>query len=134
MNLDYCSRCGKLYVKNPLGVCAACVGELEEMYRKCVEYLRKHRGATIQELSENTGVPQKQIIKFIKDGRISIGGHANISYPCEVCGQPIREGSMCEKCRGRLSKNIGQLAKEKEEKESAQQRRTSTYKIRENQE
>ncbi|WP_211749596.1 TIGR03826 family flagellar region protein [Paenibacillus sp. Marseille-Q4541] len=112
MNLGNCPRCGKLYVLNVMECCPSCVKDIEQQYVDCVEYLRKERGANIQELSEETGVSIKQITRFIKEGRISVVDSPNLTYPCEVCGTFIREGHMCDGCRARLTKDLNGAARE----------------------
>src|SRR5690348_5830204 len=109
MNVDNCPRCGKLYAKNFRDVCPACIKEIDQEYSLCAEYLRKNKGAAMQELSDETGVAIKLITKFIREGRISLVGAPNLGYPCEVCEVPIREGHMCENCRARLIKETVEL-------------------------
>lgn len=109
-NLDNCPRCGKLYVKNPLNACPSCAKELNAEYEKCTEYLRKNRGCTIHELSEATEISVKQITRYIREGRISLVGAPNLGYPCESCLTMIRQGSLCDGCRSRLTKGIGALS------------------------
>jgi flagellar operon protein (TIGR03826 family) len=110
-NLSNCQRCGTL-VNSTFGkICPSCLRKIEEEYQACVDYLKENRMASIQELSEATGVAVKQIAQFIKEGRINIAEAANISYPCETCGTPIRSGRFCNKCEMRLQ---SQLYSEKE--------------------
>jgi len=112
MNLDNCPRCGRLYLKNVMDMCQACVKELEHQYETCVKYLRENKGSTIQELSDATEISIKEITRFIREGRISIANAPNMMYPCEICGTLIRDGHMCENCRGRLRKDFTTAAKE----------------------
>lgn len=112
MNLDNCPRCGRLFVKNIMELCQPCVKELEHQYEICVEYLRKNRGTTIQELSDATEISIKEITRFIREGRISIANAPNMMLPCEVCGTLIREGHMCDSCRSRLTKELANAARE----------------------
>ncbi|GIP40981.1 hypothetical protein J31TS4_42610 [Paenibacillus sp. J31TS4] len=108
MNVDNCPRCGKLYVKGFQDVCPACVKDIERMYEACIDYLRENRQSTLQELHEETEVPIRQILKFIREGRISLKSLPNLTIPCDVCGAPIREGSMCDSCRQRLTNDLKQ--------------------------
>ncbi|GIO35212.1 hypothetical protein J41TS12_00730 [Paenibacillus antibioticophila] len=112
MNLGNCPRCGKLFAKNFRDICPACSKDIEREYELCLEYLRAEKTATIQEVSEATGVSIKQITKFIREGRISIANNPNMMYPCEVCGVLIREGNMCDSCRSRLARDLSAVAKE----------------------
>ncbi|NMO96611.1 flagellar protein [Paenibacillus lemnae] len=109
MNVGNCPRCGKLYALNLRDMCINCQKEIEQEYERCVEYLRKERGATIHEVSEATGVSIQQITRFVREGRISTVEAPNMNYPCEVCGILIRESNMCESCRSRLTKEIRQV-------------------------
>ncbi|MCM3750188.1 flagellar protein [Paenibacillus pasadenensis] len=109
MNLDNCPRCGRLFAKNFRDVCPNCIREIDREYDECRDYLRKYRGATINELSEQTNVSIRQITKFIKEGRISLLDAPNLSYPCEVCGILIREDHMCDSCRLRLRGDVQRM-------------------------
>lgn len=104
MGLANCKECGKLYVQTSAGLCPECY-KLEEEYEiKVARYLRDHARASITEVQEETGVPEKTILKMIKAGRVT--GTAELAYPCETCGKPILEGRVCPEC----SRNVlGQL-------------------------
>lgn len=121
MNVGNCPKCGKLFMKNILDVCPSCVKEIEKQYEQCVNYLRENRGSTIQELSDATGVPYRQVVKFIREGRISIMDAPNMSYPCESCGTLIRENSLCDNCRTRLSKDYRNLSEDEKRRNELQQ-------------
>lgn len=118
MNLANCPRCGKLFAANFRDICPSCIKEIEHEYETCVDYLREQKGATIQELSDATDVPVKQITRFVREGRISIMNAPNLMYPCEVCGTLIREGHMCDSCRNRLTRELTQAAQEDTNKDS----------------
>lgn len=130
MDLANCPQCGKLYVKNSYNTCPACIKETEEQYRKCAEYLRKNRGCSIQELSEGTGVPIRQITRFIREGRISSKDASNLRTPCEVCGAPIAEGAICDSCRARLTKDVSHLKEEERRKHASDHTHQSTFRIK----
>ncbi len=116
MNLGNCPRCGKLFAKNFRDICPACMKDIEREYEVCVKFLREEKTATIQEVADATEVSIRQITKFIKEGRISIANNPNMMYPCEVCGVLIREGNMCDACRGRLAKDLTAAAREESQR------------------
>ncbi len=107
-NLANCSRCDALFVKGMREVCPKCYQEIEKEYDKCARFLRKreNRGATIYQLSEETGVSVKQITKFIREGRISVSSNPNLGYPCENCNTPITSGNICDNCSRELRREI----------------------------
>ncbi|MCR8632363.1 flagellar protein [Paenibacillus radicis (ex Xue et al. 2023)] len=131
LNVDNCNRCGKVYIKNTYGICGNCIKSIDLQYEKCLKYLREYRSCSINELSEATEVSVSQITKFIREGRISIKGNANMSYDCEVCGTQIREHTMCEPCRSRLAKETNQMREDETRKKIQEvQSNKATYNIR----
>jgi flagellar operon protein (TIGR03826 family) len=107
MNVANCPKCGRVYVKNPMhDICPACIKAIDMQCESCIKYLREHRGISLEELSEATQVPPAIIIKFLREGRISVMGNRNLFYPCEVCGNGIREKNMCDSCRQKLKKDV----------------------------
>jgi len=128
MELANCPRCGRLFTRHFRDICQNCFADIEKEYELCLEYLKKHKGATITVLSEETGVSIRQITKFIKEGRISLYNAPNLSYPCEVCGVLIREGNMCENCRGRLNTEVRKATSGRDLADS-QQRSKGAYQI-----
>ena len=100
MGLANCKECGKLFVQNPSGICPDCYQLLEEQESKVAAYLRDNQRASITEVHEATGVPEKVILKMIKKGRIV--GNIALEYPCETCGKPINEGRVCTECGRRV--------------------------------
>ncbi|OUM98879.1 MAG: flagellar protein [Paenibacillaceae bacterium ZCTH02-B3] len=106
MGLEYCPRCGKLFSRTVRDICYNCHQELEKQYERVVAYLKEHPGLTLNELAEATEVSAKQITRWVREGRISIAQAPNIVIACEVCGTPIREGTMCDSCRRRLAREV----------------------------
>jgi len=106
LNMSNCPRCGRLFVRKFHRICQHCINEIEQQYETVRNYLKEHPGATITEVSEETGVSVQQITKFIREGRLSIKDSPNMSYPCESCGALIREGNLCGTCRQKLTKKI----------------------------
>jgi flagellar operon protein (TIGR03826 family) len=107
INVANCTKCGRVYVKNLMhDICQVCVKEIDTQCETCIKYLRENRGITLAALSEATEVSQSLIIKFLREGRISVMGNRNISYPCEVCGEEIRERNICESCRQKLKRDV----------------------------
>lgn len=130
LNVINCSRCGKVCIRSASELCPACLKELDKQYELCLEHLRENRGLSLQELSDATEVPVKQIIRFIKEGRISIIQASNLTYPCEVCGDPIMEQSICTPCRQRLQKDYTALKEDEERKNTKEQTPGASYQIK----
>ncbi|MCG7407993.1 flagellar protein [Paenibacillus sp. ACRRX] len=132
MELSNCYRCGKLFAKAYRNICQDCARDIEAEYTRCADYLRENRQATMIELSDETGVGTRQITQFIREGRISVANMPNLAYPCEVCGEFIRDGHMCENCRRRLMSDLERVKQDNSNANAASDKHnTGTYRISE---
>jgi ribosomal protein L32 len=65
-------------------------------------YIKDHANADVFEISENTGVPLKGIVSFIKSGDLSMtdidDSKLSNLIRCESCGIKIRSGRYCKSC------------------------------------
>lgn len=95
-------------------------------------YIRKkeNRQATISEVEEATGIEERIITKFIRQGRIHISNFPNLTYPCESCGVSIREGRICGACKGNITGGLARIESEKRfeaRKKADENRKLTTY-------
>lgn len=95
--------------------------EIDKQYETVAKYLRENRGSTIGQVSEETEVSIRQIVKFIREGRISILNMPNMSYPCDSCGTEIREGHICESCRKKLTRDYQNMNEDEKRRQSLNQ-------------
>lgn len=96
MDFGNCPVCGKLYSKNPMGMCNDCFVKEEEYGRIVAEYVRDHHRCTVNEVHMATGVSEKVIYRMIKSGRIL--ECKDLQYPCAQCGKLINAGRLCKNC------------------------------------
>lgn len=131
-----CPRCGAIFIKTLRPICHNCYIEQERSYEKVSSFLRKkeNRKATLQEVHEETGVDIQLIHQFIREGRLIITHLPNITYPCDSCGSPIREGRLCDSCKSNITDGLKKLKREekfaelvKQSQEEERRRRTVTY-------
>lgn len=134
--IENCPQCGKLYVRALRSVCESCFKEYEKMFQTVYQFIRKkeNREATMEEVVEHTGVEEKIILQFIRDGRLKLTNFPNMSYPCESCGRSIREGRICDKCKQNIHDGLKkedrerQFSERKERREKQKKReRYKTY-------
>lgn len=130
MNLDNCPQCGKVYVKNNYNICPTCLRGIEDQYRQCVEFLRRNRLCSMHELSEGTGVSIRTITRFIREGRITNREAPNVQMACEVCGGPLREGTICDTCRMKLNKDVNHLKKDVLRRTEEERKNNPTFQIK----
>ena len=101
-NIKSCKFCGKLFKSLGSDICPVCSVQLDEDFRKIREYqYNESVEMSINDIAEKTGVPEKTILYFISEGRLSqkldpSGG----SLKCAICGAQIRSGKLCQKCLG----------------------------------
>ncbi|SDJ91820.1 hypothetical protein [Natronincola ferrireducens] len=100
MELRNCAKCGKMikYTGEGEVLCGKCITLEGDPYRRIREYVYNHQGATIQETSEATGVSSTLILKYLKEGRLSLMDKKSLMRHCEECGVVIEKGSICGIC------------------------------------
>lgn len=113
MEVKTCKRCNKLfqYLTGPV-ICNVCKQEEETIFIQVKEYIREHKGATIEEVSHETGASIALIEKFLKQGRLEVIEGSPIEITCERCGVRITTGKYCNKCRERLASALGGVTKD----------------------
>lgn len=126
-----CPNCDRLFVKHAFrDVCDVCFKEEEKQFESVHSFIRKreNRTATMIEVVNATGVPEKLIMKFIKAGRLQVSQFPSLGYPCEKCGALIKKGKLCESCTEQLRSQIENLQREQERQLEAEQReKARTY-------
>ena len=113
MELKSCEKCGRKFgalASEPL--CTKCSAEnIESDFKKVRDYLYDHPGADVREVSEETGVSERVILKLLKDERIEIVDESNGLLACERCGVSIKSGRVCDDCKNELAKDLMGAAK-----------------------
>lgn len=97
--LNNCRICGRLFLQYHSDYCLDCFNKIEQEYKYVANFLsEQNRYATIEEVSEQTGVSLKRIANFIRDGRIFAEAYENLGYPCAHCGKVIKRQLLCKVC------------------------------------
>lgn len=107
MELKNCKVCGSLFLYNgsPSTVCPRCNKKEEEDFELVKSYLWDHPRATLVQVVDHTGVSEKKIIRYLKEGRIELADGSQIPIYCEICGKMIAQGRICDGCAGELKIN-----------------------------
>lgn len=98
MDLRNCQKCNRVFAYTGSELCSRCASSDEEDFKKVKDYLYDNPGATIVEVSEETGVEEKQILRYLRESRIEIREADNLLLDCERCGAPIQTGRFCNSC------------------------------------
>ncbi len=96
-----CKECGGHMKFQGLGEyrCEECGTLAYDDYGKVRNYLEEHRGATAYEISQEIGIPQRNIRKLIREERIEVSENSRVFVKCKMCGQDIRLGDLCDSCK-----------------------------------
>ncbi len=124
MDVRNCRSCGRLfnYMSGP-PICSMCQKKLEEKFREVKEYLDENPGSSVRALSEAMDVSTKQIKQWIREERLSLSEPGADGINCEHCGEPIKSGRFCDKCKAAMSNSFtGVLGKPKEQEVKKQER------------
>ncbi|EHL09929.1 hypothetical protein HMPREF9629_00921 [Peptoanaerobacter stomatis] len=81
--------------------------EMDKMYRIVRDYLYDHQGENAIVVSEDTGVPRKVIMTFLRQGKISLADNSRTWLRnCKKCGALIETGDVCIEC---MQKKMNQI-------------------------
>ena len=107
-----CKKCSRIFqFLGTLPYCPNCVEELESNFVLVKDYIYDHQHANVVEISKETGVPEKDIFYFLKEGRLSVSEENGMLF-CEDCGCSISTGRFCESCKKKLEREFGALVNE----------------------
>lgn len=67
-----CEQCGRAIVLSKFTLCYECRHQEKLDVDLALDYLKEHRGATLNEVSEATGVPTHLVLKLIRGGRMEV--------------------------------------------------------------
>lgn len=109
MELINCKECGKLFSSGGQKVCPDCRQSEEEKFQLVKEFLWDNPNSTVKKVSEETGVEEELIIKFMREDRLASEGlMVDYSLKCKRCGAEIKSGLFCESCRSKMISDFNQ--------------------------
>ena len=107
--IRYCKECRRIfqYVSGPV-LCNFCKKKDDEEFEKVRVFLRDYPGATMQEVSNVTGVKPGKIHRWLKEERLEVSEGSPVALNCEKCGIRIRSGRFCVDCSRSLAREMMQ--------------------------
>jgi len=104
MNVRNCRKCGRLfnYVMGPI-TCPACKDALEEKFKEVKTFIQNHPNIGINEVSKECDVEVQQIQQWLREERLQFAEGSMVQLACESCGEPIRSGRFCDKCKNQMA-------------------------------
>jgi len=111
-DLRNCTKCGRVFAYRGKNICRKCVEKQETDFSLVRKFLQVHSGVDIMEVAKGTGVDEKTIMQFMREGRLSAKGVPNV-LKCDNCGSSISEGRYCEKCLLKLNQELQSVLPDK---------------------
>jgi hypothetical protein len=71
-SIGRCERCDKIIVFTKFTLCYECRQDEKAEVGRVLEYLKLHRGATLNFIAEATGVDPQLVLKLIQGGHVEV--------------------------------------------------------------
>ncbi|AGC69538.1 flagellar operon protein YvyF [Thermoclostridium stercorarium subsp. stercorarium DSM 8532] len=109
--IRYCKECHRIfqYMGGPV-LCSYCRKKDDEEFEKVRAFLKEYPGATMQEVSNATGVKPSKINRWLKEERLEVSEGSPVALNCERCGVRIRSGRFCIECSKMLAREMMQAS------------------------
>ena len=124
MELVTCALCGNLFNTIDKKICPLCTKKEEEYFTTVKKFLKENPSLTFKRIVQETGVPERLLRKWIKDGKLEIVNKEGIGIRCERCNKEILQGKYCVECRGIIQNGLNELIRE--ERKMPQKKETGT--------
>ena len=127
MEVRNCRECGRLfnYIGGPR-MCPNCKKKLEDQFVQVRTYVKEHKDASVQEVSEANDVSVQQIRQWVREERLSFSSDSPIGIDCEKCGKMIKTGRYCDLCKKEVISNLNKAYPEKKREEPKKDKRESS--------
>lgn len=112
MNVKNCRGCGRLfnYISGSF-LCPVCREKMEEKFQQVREYIRENPGVGIQQVSEACDVETSQVNQWLREERLELTEGSPLMLTCMSCGNLIRCGKYCEKCKSNIANGFRSVMK-----------------------
>ncbi|WP_167957565.1 MerR family transcriptional regulator [Anaerosporobacter faecicola] len=106
--LKTCKRCKHAFTYYGFGYeyCPVCKQIDEDDYLKVKDYIYEHGISKIIDVVRATGVEEKVITNYLREGRLEIPEGSSYYLECERCGTNICSGRFCKSCAATLIKEL----------------------------
>ncbi len=105
VSISQCKECKRLYQSFGSSYCPDCAQKLEDNFELVRKYIYDNPNANVVETSQETGVSERDILYFLKEGRLSLAEGDGLLL-CENCGRSVNTGRYCEQCKRIFEKEL----------------------------
>lgn len=101
-----CQYCGGELEETGVGIfrCLDCKKENYDYLRTVRNYLEKEGARSVAVIARDTGVPRNVVAYFLREEFLEIPKLAPERFSCQKCGEPIRTGYLCDRCKSSMQK------------------------------
>lgn len=99
MPLDNCATCGRVFNRTHRDVCPACWENEQALVDRIADFLNVHPKAGPDEILSGLGIPQSEIVRLLRRGRLMGYEQLACLLVCERCGAQVDRGTLCSACR-----------------------------------
>ena len=104
-----CKICGRVFFKTRYDICPECKRIDDEKFQLVRQFLKEFPGSKINIVSEYTGVSERRILRYLREGKIQILDSDQNFLTCLKCGTPIKTGKYCSQCYRRFCDTVKKL-------------------------
>ena len=91
MSVQSCRGCGGIFAFLPRGLCAECIDRREESFHAVREFLSDNPGASVMAACTATGVRERVVAEFIREGRLRFADQSSSeSLQEQMAGEALR--------------------------------------------
>lgn len=104
--LVHCKKCNRLF-SSTAGetLCSRCNEAVDDGFIRVREYIYDNPSSSLIKVCESTDVKPDAVLKWIKEGKIILGGSATIAF-CERCNAPTDGARFCKNCVQEIAKGL----------------------------
>ncbi len=127
MDVRNCKKCGQIfnYVSGQQ-ICPACRQALEDKFVEVKTYIRKNPMASIAQIEKECEVNSHQIRQWVREERLVFSSESSVGIECEMCGENIRTGRLCDMCRRKATRQLKGIYHDLEDEEKKKTKETKS--------
>ncbi len=102
-----CPKCGRLFARQNRPICDTCYKKDEDMFEVTRLFIKENPSVDMDDIIDETGATKKQILRWVREGRLDLVLPESDSLTCSKCGRKILSGRVCKRCATKLQNSLG---------------------------
>ena len=118
-----CKKCGRLSGNTIKGLCKECLKTTMTNFQIIKHFIYENPNATVNKIHEALGIPKKEILDYVREGKLKVKKDNENTNNCKNCGLKIPpRHSLCFACK----KNID-IKKSRKKQKNFNKKRTAFF-------